>query len=232
MVERAHDLVQLPPCPAHVVHLCLELLVPLLERRELLERQRVHRPKRDQLALQLVCVLRERRAFGCLGLGHPDQVLRHRSQVAVHVLDEGLGPQVDLVGFEVERARAGADRIEALFGGVAVLTELLELLTARPDGVHLVLIVVTQGLEDAVEARMLLFHQRLQPAQRAPSDSSRWRRVAAVARSSAWPCSRRSTSASRSVSTRRRSATPATRTSAPGALAPPRPGAPAGHATR
>ncbi len=46
-----------------------------------------------------------------------------------------------------------------------------------------------------------------------PSASSRRRREAAVARSSAWPCSRRSTSAWRSARTRRRSATPATRTS-------------------
>ena len=46
-----------------------------------------------------------------------------------------------------------------------------------------------------------------------PSASSRRRRDAAVARSSAWPCRRRSTSAWRSARTRRRSAMPATRTS-------------------
>ena len=166
VVERAHHLVQLPPGAADVVDLRLELLVALLQRRELLERQRVHRAERRQLALQLLGVLRQRRALGRLGLGQARQLLGRRTEVARDVLVQRLHAQVHLVGLQVERARAGAHRLEALLGRVAVLAQALELLAARPHGVDLVLVVVAQRLEDAVEPVVLLLDHHFQAGQR------------------------------------------------------------------
>ena len=151
---------------------------------------------------------------GASGSGRPASSSGVAPEVARDVLVQRLGAQVDLVGLEVEGAGAVAHRIEPLLGRVAVLAQLLEALAAGPHGVDLVLVVVAQRLEDAVEPGVLLLRRppRAGPARR-PSASRRWRRDAAVARSSAWPCRRRSTSAWRSARTRRRSATPATRTS-------------------
>ena len=166
MVERAHHLVQLPPGAAHVVDLRLQFLVPLLQRRELLESQRVHRPQRRQLALQLLGVLRQRRALGRLGLGQARQLLGRRPEVAGDVLVQRLHAQVDLVGLEVEGAGAGAHRLEALLRRVAVLAQPLELLAPGAHGVDLILVVVAQRLEDAVEPLVLPLDQHLQPGQR------------------------------------------------------------------
>ena len=62
---------QLVPRGAYVVHLGVEVPVPLLERRELLERERVDRAQRGQLAVELVRVLGERRVLGRSRAGHP-----------------------------------------------------------------------------------------------------------------------------------------------------------------
>ena len=143
VIERAHDLVEFPPRAAHVVDLCLELLVALLEDRELFEREGVDGAERDELALQLLGVLDQRRALGRLGLGQAGQLLGHRTEVTCGVLVQCLDAQLDLVGLEVERARAVAHSIETLLGRVAVLAQLFEPLAAGPHRVDLVLIVVT-----------------------------------------------------------------------------------------
>ena len=233
LVQRAHDLVQLAARPAHVVHLGLELLVPLLEHRQLLERQRVHRPERRQLALELVGVLRQRRVLRGLGLGKAGQLLGRGAQVPRDVLVQRLGPQVDLVHLEVEGTGAVAHRIEALLGRVAVLAQLLEALAAGAHRIDLVLVVVAQRLEDAVEAGVLLLDDAPRdgpaPPLRPPvvgAASPRWRALRRGRPDAARP--RRGARPGRAGVRRR----PPPGPRAPGAARPGAPGAPRAPATR
>ena len=134
--------------------------------RQLLERERVDRAERDELSLELVGVLSERGIGGRLGLGEADELFGPCVEVAVDVLGERLGAQVDLVGLEVEGSGAVAHRIEPLLGGVAVLAQLLELLAAGADRVDLVLVVVAQRVEDLVESLLLGVDQLFETAER------------------------------------------------------------------
>ena len=63
-----------------------------------------------------------------------------------------LEPQAHLIGLEVERPRPPTHGLELLLRRVAVLAEALELLAPGPYCVHLVLVVMTQRVENAVEA--------------------------------------------------------------------------------
>ena len=73
--------------------------------------------------------------------------------------------QVDLVGLQVERAGAVAHRLQALLCRVPVLAQSLELLAPGAHGVDLVLVVVAQRLEDAVEPIVLALDHDLQTGQ-------------------------------------------------------------------
>ncbi len=103
---------------------------------------------------------------GASGSGRPGQLLGHGAEVARNVLVQGLEPQVHLVGLQVERAGAVAHRFEALLGRVPVLAQALELLAPGAHRVDLVLVVVAQRLEDAVEPFVLALDDDLQPGQR------------------------------------------------------------------
>ena len=78
------------------------------------------------------------------------------------MLVQRLGTERDLVGLEVEGPGAGADRIEPLLGGVAVLAQLLETFAPGPYRVDLGLVVLAQGVEDAVEAGALALHHQVE----------------------------------------------------------------------
>ena len=84
------------------------------------------------------------------------------------MLVQCLGAQVDLVGLEVERPRAVAHGVEAVLGRLSVLAELFEALAAGPYRVDLVLIVVAQRGEDAVEPLVLPGDEHVEPGQRGP----------------------------------------------------------------
>ena len=81
------------------------------------------------------------------------------------MLLQGLRPQFDLVGLEVEGAGAGAHGVEPLLGGMAVLTQPLEFLAARPHCVHLILVVVTERLEHGVQPAVFVLDDRLETRQ-------------------------------------------------------------------
>ena len=82
------------------------------------------------------------------------------------MLLQRLHAQVHLVGLQVERARACPHRLQSLLGRVAVLAQALELLATRPHRVDLILVVVAQRLEDAVQPLVLLLDHHLETGQR------------------------------------------------------------------
>ena len=136
--------------------------MPLLEHRQLLECQRVDRAEGGQLALELLGVACVRRALGELGFTQVDQLVGPVPELPGDVLVQRLGPQVDLVELELQGAGPLAHGVEPLLGHVPVLAQLLESLATGPHGVDLVLVVVAQCLEDAVETGVLGGDQRLE----------------------------------------------------------------------
>ncbi len=131
---------------AHVAHLGVELAVALLERAELLERERVDRTERRDARLELADALFGRDALGQLEHGRGAQVVGVDAQVAVDHLVQVGDLDGQLGALDLAGAHQLAEVREACVGVLAGLADLLEALGPGARGFELLAVRRVHGL--------------------------------------------------------------------------------------
>ena len=123
VVDGPDDLVQLAAGPAHVLDLLLQEPVPLLERAELFEGERVDRSDRRQLLLHRGQPAGGVLALGELGARGTHGLLGLAPELASQRLDRRVAPHLGLGHLELEALGAPAQVVEARVGLGALLAQ-------------------------------------------------------------------------------------------------------------
>jgi hypothetical protein len=135
-VQRSQHLLELASGVAHVAHLGVEVLVAVLERRELLEGERVDRTERGDARLELADALFEGHSARQLHRGSRAQLVGLDAEVPTHYFVE-VGDLDDELGLlNLGLALDVAELDQPLVGGVARSAHLLEPFGAGSRGLE------------------------------------------------------------------------------------------------